>query len=98
MRGKYSPTVSNAYAADQNWWVPVATPVDCNGEVLMLDGQYDAEGYDSYGYNKDDVDRAGNQEHVYYGDWVDGYDYAADLYEDLVGRWNLVDGKLMEKA
>lgn len=53
MRGKYSPTVSAAYEADQSWFKEYAYG-------------YDKEGYDSYGYDKDDIDRAGNREHMYY--------------------------------
>lgn len=51
MRGKYSPTVSNAYQCDQSWFGRYS-----NGN------QYDPEGFDSYGYDENDVDRAGNNE------------------------------------
>ena len=81
MRGKYSPTVSAAYRKDQNWHRNYMAP---NGFM------YDPDGYDSYGYNEDDVDRAGNHENDYYrndGD-ADGvlssgnhaYDYAYDSW------------------
>lgn len=54
MRGKYSPTISEAYYNDQKWFERYA-----NGE------QYDPEGYDSYGYDVYDIDRAGNHENEY---------------------------------
>ena len=64
MRGKYSPTVSAAYQKDQQW----------HRNYMAADGfLYDPEGYDSYGYNEDDVDRAGNQECAYYSDDNDSY-------------------------
>ena len=59
MRGKYSPTVSAAYMADQSWWTEYS---GVNNNWV----EYDPEGYDSYGYNADGKDRAGNQEYVYY--------------------------------
>lgn len=59
MRGKYSPTVSEAYARDQEWWHRYSREAE---EFT----QYDPEGYDAYGYDKDDVDRAGNAEWEYY--------------------------------
>jgi hypothetical protein len=62
MRGKYSPTVTAAYMKDQDWWRKYT------GENEVTYHQYDPEGYDSYGYDKNDVDRAGNSEHVYYED------------------------------
>jgi hypothetical protein len=64
MRGKYSPTVSAAYMADQDWWKKYT------GEDEFTYHQYDPEGYDSYGYNSQDLDRAGNYEHEYYSDDV----------------------------
>lgn len=62
MRGKYSPTVSRAYMRDQDWWRKYAYAGKSDDEFV----QYDPEGYDSYGYDKDDKDRAGNFEHEYY--------------------------------
>lgn len=59
MRGKYSPTVSAAYAADMEWWHKYSR----EAEAFTL---YDPEGYDSYGYNQAGYDRAGHQEHEYY--------------------------------
>lgn len=61
MRGKYSPTVTAAYMADQEWFTKYT---GAGGNWV----HYDKEGFDSYGYDVNDVDRAGNQEHVYYED------------------------------
>jgi hypothetical protein len=41
--GKYSPTVSAAYGADQEW----------HRKLRPEDDWYDDEGYDSYGYHKE---------------------------------------------
>ena len=47
MRGKYSPTVTAAYMADQKW----------HQKFMAVDGfLYDPEGFDSYGYNEDNVE------------------------------------------
>ena len=59
MQGKYSPTVSDAYNADQRWH-----------DAICKDGTYDDEGYDSYGYDGNDRDRAGNLEYAYAHDDV----------------------------
>ena len=77
MRGKYSPTVTEAYMKDQNWWDKYAgTQGGWN--------QYDPEGFDSYGYNKNDTDRAGNQECEYYSDdWYDCTDCSGNFKYDL---------------
>lgn len=67
MRGKYSPTVNAAYRADNAWWDKYANPNKDNTY-----NQYDPEGYDSYGYNEHDIDRAGNHELYYiHNDWSD---------------------------
>lgn len=85
MRGKYSPTVSRAYMKDQEWWTKYAYAGKTSDEFV----QYDPEGYDSYGYDKDDVDRAGNNEYVYYrndcphpehADYNIAYDVASDAW------------------
>jgi hypothetical protein len=46
---------------DQSWWDKYAYAGKTSDEFV----QYDPEGYDSYGYDKDDVDRAGNNEYDY---------------------------------
>jgi hypothetical protein len=65
--GKYSPTVTEAYRRDQNWHEKERAITD--------DPNYDREGYDRYGYNKDEVDRAGYTEH--------DYNMNEDLYERI---------------
>ena len=84
MRGKYSPTVSRAYMADQEWWTKYSG--NDNPDVY---NQYDPEGYDSYGYDKNDVDRAGNAEYVYYsndGDYDRDEDYNL-AYDAAYDEW-----------
>lgn len=80
MRGKYSPTVTAAYMNNQEWHNNLLAPNDC---------VYDVDGYDSYGYDKNDVDRAGNNECEYYSDdWVDGEGYGDNFaYCVAVAEW-----------
>jgi hypothetical protein len=47
--------------ADQEWWTKYAY-AGYSGDSFV---QYDPEGYDSYGYDKNDMDRAGNNEYDY---------------------------------
>jgi hypothetical protein len=81
MRGKYSPTVSSAYSHDQDWHRKF-----CNlapyGDVIY--SPYDPEGFNSYGYDKDNIDRAGNHENNYAHN--DG-DYDRD--EDYNNRYDI---------
>jgi len=97
MRGKYSPTVSVAYRKDQEWFINY-----CFHEINSSEyAQYDPEGYDAYGYNKDDVDRAGNKEHHYYHNDLsdDGLDGDCNyLFEDLEGEWGFDGTKPVLKA
>ena len=85
MRGKYSPTVSRAYMKDQEWWTKYAYAGKADDEFV----QYDPEGYDSYGYNKDDVDRAGNHEYAYMYNDCPHPEYADYnmAYEDADSEW-----------
>lgn len=84
MRGKYSPTVVEAYRRDQRWHEKyIAGP----GVV------YDPEGYDSYGYDVNDVDRAGNNECAYYSDDYDGENWA---YNDALEVWGFDGVKPVE--
>jgi hypothetical protein len=84
MRGKYSPTVTAAYMADQEWWHRYSR----EAEEFTL---YDPEGYDSYGYDVNGRDRAGWEEHVYYGNDADpDYDPDGDYntrYDRLLDDW-----------
>lgn len=62
MRGKYSPTVNIAYMRNQSWWDNYSGR---NDPARIGWNQYDPQGFDSYGYDKDDIDRAGNHENDY---------------------------------
>ena len=77
-RGKYSPTVTIAYMKDQLWWCSYANGP--KGEY----NQYDPEGYDSYGYNNNDIDRAGNHEFDYMSNNEFGDN---DAYSDALAAW-----------
>ncbi len=81
MQGKYSPTIVNTYRLDQNWHKDYA-------QGLM----YDPEGYDSYGYNKEDMDRAGNKsyEYLYEEHKHEG------LYDYVLDQWRNVDLRFRE--
>lgn len=69
--GKYSPTVSAAYDNDQDWWTRNDIEFESLVDMLEFNDRcpnglnYDNDGYDSYGYNEDNVDRAGNTEDEY---------------------------------
>lgn len=82
MRGKYSPTVSAAYQADQDWFRKFCQLAP-HGTVVY--SPYDPDGYDSYGYDKNDQDRAGNHESDYYGDNDFG---SNDAYDDALNVWS----------
>jgi len=77
--GKYSPTVVAAYAADQHWWV----------RHQGRDEFFDADGYDRYGYDENDIDRAGNHEDAY-ADEVMFFDGACIhyLYQETQQEWD----------
>jgi hypothetical protein len=82
-RGKYSPTVNAAYAADQEWHTRLAQ-----------NQQYDPDGYDSYGYDRNDVDRAGNNEFDYLSNDL-GWESDDDInwaYNDAHAEWTF-DGQ-----
>ena len=84
-RGKYSPTVTAAYMKNQEWWYKYSG-ADQPTESYV---QYDPDGFDSYGYDKDDIDRAGNNEFDYMsndGDFDFGEDYN-DAYDQASSEW-----------
>ena len=101
MRGKYSPTVSAAYVKDREWWTNYAYSNKHNREREYV--QYDPEGYDSYGYDENEVDRAGNQEHEYYHNDAmdtgleDTYDFNFK-YDDALGQWGFDGTKPVSPA
>lgn len=72
--GKYSPTVVAFYHTDQDWW---------NKHCENKGDLYDRDGYDEYGYNADDVDRAGKHEDDYLSD-ANG-DHI--MYEIVYAQW-----------
>ena len=78
MQGKYSQTVSEAYRADQEWFVK-----NCHEENDI----YDKDGYDSYGYNENNIDRAGNPESHYYS-------MDSDKFLMIEMSWCLNNGKI----
>lgn len=87
MRGKYSPTVTSAYQTDPCWWKKYAYPTGQTNDNFVL---YDPDGYDSYGYDKNDVDRAGNKEWDYYRN--DAIDDGIDddynrAYDEALESW-----------
>jgi hypothetical protein len=83
MRGKYSPTVSRAYMTDKHWWDKYS------GDTDAMWVPYDPEGYDSYGYNQNGVDRAGNDEFDYVqNDAPHGSDWDYNhRYDDTANAW-----------
>jgi hypothetical protein len=96
MRGKYSPTITAAYMADQEWWPKYSREAE---SWTQYEYEYDPEGYDCYGYNKDDVDRAGNEEHVYYENNnpdANGEDYNW-AYEAALDAWGFDGTKPVRK-
>jgi hypothetical protein len=82
MRGKYSPTVSAAYHADNNWWRKFAQSKASSTDEYH---HYDPDGYDSYGYDINDRDRAGNFEYEYYE--TDPVSDDNELYEQALLTW-----------
>lgn len=78
--GKYSPTVSVAYADDQKW----------HDKLCAEEDWHDDEGYDRYGYHKDtEKDRAGWTEWEYLSTFEtekDGYFYYS-LYDRVANEW-----------
>jgi hypothetical protein len=77
--GKYSPTVSAAYGADQEW----------HRKLRPEDDWYDDEGYDSYGYHKEtEKDRAGYSEWDYLSTFeTDGDYFHHSLYYYVQDQW-----------
>lgn len=74
--GKYSPTVSAAYAKDQKW----------HDKLQTEETWYDDEGYDSYGYHgKTEKDRAGYTEWDYLGTYDEDNCYW--LYDNILTDW-----------
>lgn len=88
--GKYSPTVSLSYAICKEWWELNGGGFG-NGKNPLSD--YDDDGYDSYGYNQKDIDRAGHNELDYMtGELIEDGDgnenYVHRLYDDVSMEWS----------
>lgn len=73
-QGKYSPTVGQSYKKSQKWFEDYL-----DEKNLKSFGVYDKEGYDSYGYDENELDREGNRE--------DDYWYNDVLYEKVSNKW-----------
>ena len=63
--GKYSPTVNFSYIIDRDWYVKNGGGL---GNGINPNSDYDDDGFDSYGYNVDGIDRAEVEESCYYND------------------------------
>ena len=88
--GKYSPTVSGAYANDQDWWERNGGENPANKDKSFEEYFFDADGYDSYGYNVDGKDRADNSEDEYLDDITyDGGIPVCPLYDDAYRDWDV---------
>ncbi len=93
--GKYSPTVSAAYANDQKWWNRNGgedpAKVDAPPTKHFYDDYFfDNDGYDSYGYNVEAIDRAGYTEDEYLGvsEWdQETEEYNHTLYDMVYDQW-----------
>jgi hypothetical protein len=91
--GKYSPTVSFSYMKDQKWFEKNGGDF---GNGVNPDSIYDNDGFDSYGYNSENIDRAGIHENDYmrfYTVLDDELEYT--LYNDTYGEWcfKIIDKK-----
>lgn len=74
--GKYSPTVDVAYRQDQDWF-----------DKYSKNNQYDPQGYDEYGYDKNDRDRHGYYEYDYCGKCKLCGASNCDLYMNVRDKW-----------
>ena len=90
MRGKYSPTVTAAYQANKNWFKKFSN-FDNQRDNWSI---YDPEGYDSYGYDENEVDRAGNHESDYYADDEFGENFA---YNTALDAWGFDGTKPVQR-
>lgn len=103
MRGKYSPTVCAAYMHDQSWHdklLATQGTFDKDGNSCES-GLYDVDGYDSYGYNSEDVDRAGNNEYDYCCDDTDEYGDSLGFnsaYDQAVNDWGFDSTRPVQNA
>ncbi len=84
--GKYSPTVSTSYSRDQEWWYKNGGGF---GNGKNPDSDLDDDGFDSYGYDNDNIDRAGVSEISYMSTYsVDNEgELHYYLYEEVSMEW-----------
>ncbi len=76
---EYSPTVERAYRVNADWFVAV-------------DGIYDADGYNKYGYGRDGTDRAGNSREDYAQSRLYDHHHNEVMYtlmEDVYLEWDV---------
>lgn len=88
--GKYSPTVSAAYANDQKWWERNGGENPSNLGKPSNVYFYDRDGYDSYGYDVSEIDRAGYTEMEYLGvsEWdPETQEHNHTLYDLVYDQW-----------
>lgn len=98
MRGKYSPTVSAAYMKDQNWFKKFCELAPHGDQIYS---PYDPEGFDSYGYDKNDMDRAGNYEHEYYSNDQDADGVLSSgnhAYDNALDAWGFDGVKPVQRV
>ena len=96
-RGKYSPSITsemiangeytyNAYGETPEKWDPKTSTVPYN-QITMF-GNYDSEGFDSYGYSGFDL----NGDYVGIGEGIDRFGYTELNYLDMSDDdWEDVD-------
>lgn len=78
--GKYSPTVNHAYYKDESWF---------ENNCLEEFAEFDKDGFDSFGYNKDGLDRANHYENDY---------NCTEVYDDVDASWLYIDNIVQETS
>lgn len=87
---KYSPTVNTSYSKDQEWFEKNGGGF---GNGKNPDSQLDDDGFDSYGYNDQNIDRAGISENQYMSSYyIDQYnEIHYTLYQEIQDEWSGID-------
>ncbi len=86
--GKYSPTVSDAYYKDQDWWERNGGEDPANQDRGYEVYFFDRDGYDSYGYNVEGLDRAAVSEDQYLTTTeIHAGEVIHTLFEDVEREW-----------
>lgn len=83
---KYSPTVNSLYRKDQQWFVKNGGGFD-NG--INKNSEFDNDGFDQYGYNENNIDRAGFLEDHYESSIIilNEQDFHYPLYDKISEEW-----------